>query len=65
MTKGINKTYSVDEVFTEIDGDPENVLMNIPPEIVEKLGWNPGDNLLIQILKSGELSITKVTDGKE
>ncbi len=59
----VNKTYPVEEVFQDIKGDPENVLMNIPPEIAEQLGWKPGDVLKIEVLKEGGVSISKVENG--
>lgn len=59
----VNKTYSVEEVFQDIEGDSENVLMNIPPEIAEQLGWKPGDVLKIEVLKEGGVVISKVNDG--
>jgi hypothetical protein len=53
-------TYSADEIFQDIDGDDQNVLMNIPPEIAKELGWEPGDVLHIKVEESGGISITKV-----
>ena len=60
-------TYKVEDIFEDIDGDDKNVLMNIPPEIQEKMGWVEGDVLKINI-EEGVISITKVekeNDGKE
>lgn len=57
------KTYPAEEIFQNIDGDKNNVLMNIPPEIAEEMGWVPGDVLKIEILKDGGVSISKVTNG--
>jgi|TARA_B110000305_G_C18954908_1_gene410084 hypothetical protein len=56
--------YSADDIFEDIDGDPENVNMNIPPEIAEKMGWIPGDVLKITV-ENGVMSITKVDNGKK
>jgi hypothetical protein len=56
------KTYPANEIFQNIENDKENVLMNIPPEIAEEMGWVPGDVLKIEILDSG-VSISKVTNG--
>jgi hypothetical protein len=55
-----NYVYKAEDIFQDIDGDKENVLMNIPPEIAEQLGWQPGDVLRIQVEESGSISITKV-----
>lgn len=60
----VNKTYSVEEIFQDIPGDDNNVLMTIPPEIAEQMGWEPGDVLKINVLEEGGISIKKVTDGK-
>ena len=57
------KTYPVEEIFQEVEGDPDNVLMNIPPEIAEEMGWKPGDVLKIEVLKEGGVSISKVENG--
>jgi AbrB family looped-hinge helix DNA binding protein len=59
----VNKTYPVEEVFQDINGDPENVLMNIPQEIAEQLGWKPGDVLKIEVLEEGGVAISKVENG--
>ena len=36
MTK---TTYKVEELFEDIEGDPDNVIFKIPPEICEQQGW--------------------------
>ena len=36
MTK---TTYKVEELFEDIEGDPDNVIFKIPPEILESTGW--------------------------
>lgn len=56
MTKII--TYKADDIFQDIEGDEENVLMNIPPEVSERMGWKPGDVLKITV-EDGQISITK------
>jgi AbrB family looped-hinge helix DNA binding protein len=59
-------TYKVEDIFEDIDGDEDNVLMNIPPEISEKMGWEPGDTLKITV-EDGNITIVKVeeSNGKE
>jgi len=67
MAENENKnvyTFNADEIFEDIPDDPENVLMNIPPEISEKMGWVEGDVLKIQIGDQGTINIEKV-DKKE
>lgn len=56
--------YSADDIFQDIEGDPENVTMTIPPEVYEAMGWNEGDTLKI-VVEKGVMSITKVVDGEE
>jgi len=56
MTKVI--TYKVEDIFEDIEGDDKNVLMNIPPEVSERMGWIPGDILKITV-EDGQISITK------
>jgi translation initiation factor IF-1 len=56
MTKVI--TYKVEDIFQDIEGDPDNVNMTIPPEVAERAGWKPGDILKITV-ENGQISITK------
>ncbi len=56
MTKVI--TYKAEDIFEDIEGDEENVLMNIPPEILERMGWGTGDTLNISV-EDGVISISK------
>ena len=60
MTKMM--TYKVEDIFQDIEGDDENVLMTIPPEIRDKMGWKEGDTLKI-IKEEGVITITKVDNG--
>ena len=62
MTKNI--IYKAEDIFHDIEGDDENVLMTIPPEISERMGWKPGDTLRIT-KEDGAISIIKVDNGKE
>lgn len=62
MTKII--TYKVEDIFQDIEGDDENVLMNIPPEVSERMGWKPGDVLKITV-EDGQISITKAKENNE
>ena len=50
--------FTAEELFQEIEGDPENVMMKIPDEVLEITGWKEGDTLDIK-LEDGKLSITK------
>ena len=60
----MSKPYKVEEVFEDIPGDPDNVMLNIPPEIIEQLGWKPGDVLKIDA-KEGSIVLEKKNHGKE
>jgi hypothetical protein len=44
MTK---RTYSVEEIFQDIEGEEDLCLMVIPQEILEVTGWVPGDVLSV------------------
>lgn len=50
--------FSVEDIFEEIPGDPENVLLKFPPEILEQTGWKEGDSLNIKV-ENGALVVTK------
>lgn len=55
-------TYNADDIFEDIEDDPENVLMNIPPEILEAQGWKPGDTLKIEWGDKGSIILSKVEE---
>ena len=57
-------TYKVEEIFEDIPGDPDNVNMNIPNEIMESQGWKEGDILQIKI-EEGLITIVKANNGEE
>ena len=57
-------TYAADDVFQDIEGDDKNVLMTIPPEIMEKMGWGEGTNIVITTNEDGTVTMTaKEEDG--
>lgn len=39
------KIYKMEDIFEDIEGDSDNVLMTIPPEICEHLGLKEGDTV--------------------
>jgi len=39
------KTYLVEELFEDIPGDSDNVILKIPQEICEAQGWVEGTKL--------------------
>jgi hypothetical protein len=57
--------YKVEEIFEDDPDNPDNVLMKIPDEVSEKMGWKPGDVLRITQDEKGSISITKVDNGKK
>lgn len=58
------KTYTVEELFSDIPDDPDHVLFTIPPEVTESTGWQPGDTLRFEIV-DGCLHIEKVDSSTE
>ena len=54
--------YKVEDIFEDDPDHPDNVLMKIPDEIAEKMGWKPGDVLKITV-ENKIMSITKVDNG--
>jgi formylmethanofuran dehydrogenase subunit D len=65
MSEAKNFTYSAEDIFHDIEGDDENVLMTIPPEILEAQGWKEGDNLKIEWGDQGSIVISKVEESNE
>lgn len=56
MTK---TTYKAEELFEDIEGDPDNVIFKIPPEICEAQGWKEGDTINIKV-EDGAMVLSKV-----
>jgi hypothetical protein len=53
-----NMTFNAEDIFEDIPGDPDNVIMKFPPALLESLGWIEGDVLSISV-ENGNLSIKK------
>jgi AbrB family looped-hinge helix DNA binding protein len=51
-------TFKAEEIFEDIPGDPDNVIMNLPPEICEQQGWKEGDTLTVTV-EDGAIIIKK------
>ena len=51
-------TFKAEEIFEDIPGDPDNVMMKIPPEICESQGWKEGDTLNVKV-ENGAIVISK------
>ena len=52
-------TYKVEELFEDIEGDTENIMFKIPPEICEAQGWVEGDTINIKV-EDGAMILSKV-----
>ena len=50
--------FKAEDIFQDIPGDPDNVLLKFPPEILEQTGWKTGDTLDIK-LENGAIVVTK------
>lgn len=51
-------TFNAEEIFEEIPGDPDNVILKFPPEVLERTGWKEGDTLNIT-LEDGAIVVKK------
>lgn len=50
--------YNYEDIFEDIPDDPENILMKIPPEVLESTGWKEGDVLVIKA-EDGSIVLSK------
>jgi hypothetical protein len=57
--------YKQEEIFEEIPGDKDQVLMKIPDEIAAAAGFKPGDNIKVSWGDQGTIIITKVENGEK
>ena len=48
-----------EDIFEDIEGDPDNVIFKIPPEICEQQGWVEGDTINIKV-EDGKMILSKV-----
>jgi hypothetical protein len=51
--------FTAEDIFQEIEGDPENVLMKFPDEVLALTGWKEGDTLDIKV-EDGKIIVNKV-----
>jgi hypothetical protein len=42
--------YNYEELFEDIPGDPDNILLKLPDEILESNGWQAGDTIEIEVI---------------
>ena len=59
LNTNMKTTYLVEELFEDIEGDPDNVIFKIPPEICEAQGWKEGDTMHIEV-SDGAMIIKKI-----
>jgi formylmethanofuran dehydrogenase subunit D len=55
----MKKVYNAEDIFEDIPGDPDNVILKFPPELLEQAGWKEGDTLDIKV-EDGAITVTKV-----
>ena len=53
-------TYKAEDIFEDIPEDDENILMNIPQEILDEKGWVEGTELKFEIGDQGTVIITEI-----
>jgi formylmethanofuran dehydrogenase subunit D len=51
-------TYNYEDIFEDIPGDPDNILMKLPPELLAETGWKEGDTLNIKA-EDGSIVLSK------
>lgn len=59
------KVYAMTSIFFDIEGDSENVMLQLPPEILEEAGFNEGDTISVDQRDDGSLSLKKVDNTNE
>ncbi len=57
-TKLDKLTFNAEDLFEEIPGDPDNVILKFPPEVLEHTGWKEGDTLDITV-EDGAIVVKK------
>jgi len=51
--------YKYEDIFEDIEGDADNIIFKIPPEICEAQGWKEGDTINIKV-EGGAMILSKV-----
>lgn len=59
------KEYKYEDIFQDDPNDPENTLMTIPEEIMEKQGWGEGTRVKIKLGDQGSVIIEEIKDKDE
>jgi hypothetical protein len=50
--------FAAEDLFKEIPGDPDNVMLQFPNEVLKITGWKEGDTLDIRV-EDGKLIVKK------
>lgn len=45
MIQQLKFEFNAEDIFEDIPGDPDNVLLKFPPELLSQTGWKEGDVL--------------------
>jgi len=56
------KEYKYEDLFSIDPDDPENVILTIPPEIMEAKGWHEGTRIHLSVGDQGSLIITDLDE---
>ena len=54
--------YNYEDIFQDVEGDPDNVLLTIPEEVCNIMGIVPGDTVKFELINDA-LHIRKVDNG--
>lgn len=54
--------YNYEDIFQDVEGDPDNVLLTIPEEVCNIMGVVPGDTVKFEVINNA-LHIRKVDNG--
>lgn len=58
----ITALYKVEDIFQDIEGDPDHVTMTIPEEVLREKGWGEGTRIRVEVGDQGTLIITEIKD---
>ena len=57
-----NIIYKVEDIFHDIEGDPDNVNMTIPEEIMREKGWSEGTRIKVEVGDQGTIILSEIKD---
>jgi hypothetical protein len=61
MKKNPAKQYDSYEVITQEDPETGDVIVPIPPQVLQELGWKEGDEIDIQLDEKGKITLKKLS----